>query len=104
MSPYRTAPPAPQKAPRASWWRRLWRIGLSKRIDLRRRRHALAKMFPGLSWHARGFLARGEQAMGVAPGSTLSDLATTVPLPGGGTMTHFTALRRGRDNVKGRAA
>lgn len=55
MSPYRTALPAPQKAPRASWWRRLsawmWRLG--KRSALRRCRHKALELYPHATWRQR---------------------------------------------------
>lgn len=51
-TPYRTAPaeqPA-QKPPRASWWRRLTHRDVERRLDIRRRRHALRARFPWASW------------------------------------------------------
>lgn len=57
MSPYRTAPPMPQKAPRASWWRRIWRSDVTDRLDLRRRRHAILAEYPNALWQERRDLA-----------------------------------------------
>jgi hypothetical protein len=52
VSPYRTAPVArlAQKAPRASWWRRLTHRDVKLRLEIRRRRHALRARFRLLSW------------------------------------------------------
>jgi hypothetical protein len=51
VSPYRTAPVvAPQKAPRASWWRRLMHRDVTRRLDIRRRRHALRARCPWGLW------------------------------------------------------
>lgn len=52
MTPYRTAP-AIQKAPRSSWWRRFTSRGLTRRLDIRRRRHALRARWPWVSWRER---------------------------------------------------
>lgn len=52
MTPYRSAPaerPA-QKAPRASWWRRLWHRDVARRLDIRRRRHELHACYPWATW------------------------------------------------------
>ena len=58
MSPYRTAPPAPVRAPRASWWRRFWHRGVGRRLVLRRLRHVALAEAPWSSWSSRNFLAR----------------------------------------------
>lgn len=50
MSPYRAAPVAPQKAPRASWWRRLTHRDVVRRLDIRRRRHLIRARFRSISW------------------------------------------------------
>ena len=59
VSPYRTAPverPA-QKAPRASWWRRLTHRDVERRMDIRRRRHELHACYPWATWRERCSLA-----------------------------------------------
>lgn len=54
VTAYRTAlcASAVQRAPPASWWRRLqaWAGGLEDRLDLRRRRHAFHARYPSATW------------------------------------------------------
>lgn len=53
MSPYRTAPSAPVRAPRASWWRRLWSPRIGGRLEIRRLRLHAAREEPWATWRER---------------------------------------------------
>ena len=58
--PYRSAPPRPPVAPRASWWRRLWHRGVERRLDIRRRRAAALAVYPWATWAQRHKLATAD--------------------------------------------
>lgn len=60
MSPYREAPVAPQKAPRASWWRRFWHRDLTGPLFIHRLRHSLKREFPHAPWRTLQDLATAE--------------------------------------------
>lgn len=57
VSPYRTAPSAPVRAPRASWWRRLWSPRIGGRLEIRRLRILTRAEAPMLGWKERHLLA-----------------------------------------------
>lgn len=57
MNPFRSPPPAPARAPRASWWRRLLHRDVVDRLEVRRLRLAALAEAPWAGWRERNDLA-----------------------------------------------
>lgn len=59
MTPYRSPPAAPARAPHASWWRRFGSLfGFRKRLALHRVRHKALALYPHATWAERQETAR----------------------------------------------